>query len=88
VVGSDSQFFKFFFFRHHQQGEEASEIEIAYELLVMRFLPAEREGGDEGGSDRSGSSAAAEADLLEDFADQVVFLGFCSCLDRAVKRLK
>jgi hypothetical protein len=54
----------------------------------MRFLPAEREGGDEGGNDRSGSSAAAEADLLEDFADQVVFLGFCLCLDRAVKRLK
>jgi len=25
--------------RHHQQGEEASEVEIAYELLVMRFLP-------------------------------------------------
>ena len=42
----------------------------------MRFLPAEREGGDEGGSDRSASVAAAEADLLEDFADQVVFCWF------------
>ena len=54
----------------------------------MRFLPAEREGGDEGGSDRSASAAAAEADLLEDFADQVVFVGFCVCFDRALKRLK
>lgn len=53
--------------KHHQQGEEASEVEIAYELLVMRFLPA-------GGAiavEAGGVGVVDEEDLLEDFADQV-----------------
>ena len=54
---------------HHQQGEEASEVEIAYELLVMRFLPSQTADG--AGSGSSNLFAQEEEDLLEDFADQV-----------------
>ena len=54
---------------HHQQGEEASEVEIAYELLVMRFLPSQTADG--AGSGSSNPFAQEEEDLLEDFADQV-----------------
>jgi hypothetical protein len=57
--------------KHHQQGEEASEVEIAYELLVMRFLPA----GGAIGVEAGGVGVAEEEDLLEDFADQV-----CTCV--------
>jgi len=43
---------------HHQAGECASEVEIAYELLVARFCGPEEVG------------SVMEAELLEDFADQ------------------
>jgi len=57
---------------HHQQGEEASEVEIAYELLVMRFLPAASAPGGEasGASSLVPGFSVEEEDLLEDFADQ------------------
>ena len=58
---------------HHQQGEEASEVEIAYELLVMRFLPSQTADG--AGSGISNLVAQEEEDLLEDFADQVCVCG-------------
>jgi len=47
---------------HHQEGESASEVEIAFELLVMRFLRPD------------GADSAQEADLLEDFAEQCKIL--------------
>lgn len=43
---------------HHQEGESASEVEIAYELLVMRFVRPD------------GEDPEREQELLEDFADQ------------------
>ena len=60
--------------RHHQQGEEASEVEIAYELLVMRFLPSP-ESDEPSSSSSANLFAQEEEDLLEDFADQV-----CVCV--------
>ena len=58
--------------RHHQQGEEASEVEIAYELLGMRFLPLQE--SDEASSGSANLFAQEEEDLLEDFADQVLYV--------------
>jgi hypothetical protein len=54
----------------HHKGEEASEVEIAYELLVMRFLPPSVTGAEFANS-LDASMFADEEDLLEDFADQV-----------------
>eukprot|EP00802_Teleaulax_amphioxeia_P010541 Tamp_10569.p1 GENE.Tamp_10569~~Tamp_10569.p1 ORF type:complete len:460 (+),score=141.09 Tamp_10569:183-1562(+) len=59
--------------RHHQQGEEASEVEIAYELLVMRFLPSP-ESDEPSSSSSANLFAQEEEDLLEDFADQCLIL--------------
>ena len=56
--------------QHHQKGEEASEIEIAYEILVMNFLP----NGVSGGQVAAAGVEVQEDDLLEDFADQCVIL--------------
>ena len=56
--------------QHHQKGEEASEIEIAYEILVMNFLPD----GVSGGQVAAAGVEVQEDDLLEDFADQCVIL--------------
>ena len=54
------------------QGEEASEVEIAYELLVMRFLPPSSGEGSAGVPGLGADVAeVSEEDLLEDFADQV-----------------
>mmetsp|Transcript_19746 Transcript_19746/g.40287 ORF Transcript_19746/g.40287 Transcript_19746/m.40287 type:complete len:470 (-) Transcript_19746:86-1495(-) len=52
---------------HHQEGESASEVEIAYELLVMRFVRPD------------GEDAAREDELLEDFADQCKVLAKKLC---------
>mmetsp|Transcript_56532 Transcript_56532/g.134967 ORF Transcript_56532/g.134967 Transcript_56532/m.134967 type:complete len:109 (+) Transcript_56532:66-392(+) len=49
--------------QHHQAGEAASEVEIAYELLVMRSLGEGRV-----------VDAAQEEELLEDFAEQCRYL--------------
>lgn len=58
--------------QHHQQGQEASEVEIAYELLVMRFLPSQA--SDDASSGSANLFAQEEEDLLEDFADQCLIL--------------
>jgi len=62
--------------RHHQQGEEASEVEIAYELLVMRFLPPPPLSllGESSAAASGALEDVAEEDLLEDFADQCLIL--------------
>ena len=56
-----------------RQGEEASEVEIAYELLVMRFLPPPPLSllGESSAAASGALEDVAEEDLLEDFADQV-----------------
>ena len=55
-------------------------MEIAYELLVMRFLPPPAlPYSDESGGAAAGAFAnVAEEDLLEDFADQVALS--CACV--------